>query len=129
MSNKSLTKTICQLEEQNTYIGTAIALLDINVENGDYLLPRGCIDVTAQTPKTSYVAQRDFALNAWQYLAGYHGQTVYSTQDSSTLTLNEIGDLPESYTFVQPPSSNHTWNGKTWVITAETRAPLKTAAQ
>ncbi len=66
----------------------------------------------------------DFVLenSKWVKKASYVGKTLYFTVDQSELTVEEIGELPEGYTLIQPDSKYHTWNGKKWMLTEENKA-------
>lgn len=43
--------------------------------------------------------------------------------------MTEPGELPEGLTIEPPPSSLHTWDGKTWVLDKAAAQVLKTAQQ
>ncbi|HGO6308268.1 TPA: DUF4376 domain-containing protein, partial [Neisseria gonorrhoeae] len=62
------------------------------------------------------------------------GQTAYRTDTwqhdgIASATVTEPGELPAGLTIEPPPSSLHTWDGKAWVLDAETAAALKQAQQ
>ena len=73
-----LTKKVCQLDEQGIYVGQTDAdLSPEEAENGVYLMPAGCVDVTPPKEKDGFVAK--WASDDWQYIENHIGKTVYST--------------------------------------------------
>ena len=124
---KPLTKTVCQLDKNGYYSGEAVAYLDVNVPNGEYLLPGGCVDSAAPETKANHVAKWDFDTASWQYLADYRGQTVYSTADGSAVVIDTVGELPADVTTEPRPSAAYEWNGKAWIENAAKATELAAA--
>ena len=46
MSNIQWSKSVCQLDGDNLYVGQATADLNIYARDGSYIIPGGCIDTT-----------------------------------------------------------------------------------
>ena len=65
---------------------------------------------------------------AWQCLPDYRGQIAYRTTDGSSVIINQVGALADDLTLLEP-IPHGTWNGTTWVVTAEKQAELKIQAQ
>lgn len=59
---------------------------------------------------------------AWVLQVDYRGDTVYSTTDGSTSTVDYIGDIKAGFTTIAPATPYDKWNGSEWV--ADTNAEL-----
>ena len=62
--------------------------------------------------------------NGWQQHENHRGETVYSTADGSTVTVDYIGSIRDGYTNIAPSTPYDKWNGSAWV----TDTDAKTAA-
>ncbi|WP_074524972.1 tail fiber assembly protein, partial [Photorhabdus luminescens] len=52
----------------------------------------------------------------WEILPDYRGKIAYDTLTQAQIEVTEIGELPDTLTFKQPPTDFDTWNGKEWVV-------------
>ena len=55
----------------------------------------------------------------WTYHADHRGKKLYSTETGARMTVQEVGDIPEGYTALQPSSEFDTWDGEKWVLDTE----------
>ena len=54
--------------------------------------------------------------DTWTYPSDHRGKKIYSTENGAESTVTEIGDIPNNYTLLKPPSEFDTWNGEAWVL-------------
>ena len=131
MSNE--TKTVYQLDRHHCYLCTTAADRDPLDEN-NWLIPAGCVETAPPQTGKNQAAQWQQESQTWRIIPDYRGQTAYRTDTwqhdgIAADTVTEPGELPEGLTIEPPPSSLHTWDGKAWVLDAETAAALKQAQQ
>ena len=131
MSNE--TKTVYQLDRHHCYLCTTAADRDPLVEN-NWLIPAGCVETAPPKTGKNQTAQWQQESQTWRIIPDYRGQTAYRTDIGqhdgiAADTVTEPGELPAGLTIEPPPSSLHTWDGKAWVLDAETAAALKQAQQ
>lgn len=131
MSNE--TKTVYQLDRHHCYLCTTAADRDPLDEN-NWLIPAGCVETAPPQTGKNQVAQWQAESQTWRIIPDYRGQTAYRTDTwqhdgIAADTVTEPGELPAGLTIEPPPSSLHTWDGKAWVLDAETAAALKQAQQ
>ena len=127
------TKTVYQLDRHHCYLCTTVADRDPMVEN-NWLIPAGCVETAPPQTGKNQTAQWQAESQTWRIIPDYRGQTAYRTDTwqhdgIAADTVTEPGALPEGLTIEPPPSSLHTWDGKAWVLDAETAAALKQAQQ
>ncbi len=127
------TKTVYQLDRHHCYLCTTAADRDPLVEN-NWLIPAGCVETAPPQTGKNQTAQWQYDSQTWRIIPDYRGQTAYRTDTwqhdgIAADTVTEPGELPEGLTIEPPPSSLHTWDGKAWVLDAETAAALKQAQQ
>lgn len=127
------TKTVYQLDRHHCYLCTTAADRDPMVEN-NWLIPAGCVETAPPQAGKNQTAQWQEESQTWRIIPDYRGQTAYRTDTwqhdgIATDTVTEPGALPAGLTIEPPPSSLHTWDGKAWVLDAETAAALKQAQQ
>lgn len=127
------TKTVYQLDRHHCYLCTTVADRDPLVEN-NWLIPAGCVETAPPQTGKNQAAQWQQESQTWRIIPDYRGQTAYRTDTwqhdgIAADTVTEPGALPEGLTIEPPPSSLHTWDGKAWVLDAETAAALKQAQQ
>jgi hypothetical protein len=113
---------VCQLDENNYFVGMTTADLDPLESNGHYLIPRLCIEATEPEFKAGYIAQ--WTGEAWQYIEDHRGETVYSKETGQEIKISEPGKLPETVTTIPCPDSFHHWGEKEnkWVMSPEAEA-------
>lgn len=120
-----LTKKVCQLDEQGIYIGQTDAdLSPEEADNGIYLMPASCVDVTPPEDKKGFVAK--WTGGVWEYIENHIGETVYSTITKESLVINAFGSIPQGYTLIKPENEQDEWDGSAWIITAEKLTALLT---
>lgn len=129
MSNE--TKTVYQLDRHHCYLCTTVADRDPLDEN-NWLIPAGCVETAPPETGKNQTAQWQPDSQTWRIIPDYRGQTAYRTDTwqhdgIAADTVTEPGELPAGLTIEPPPSSLHTWDGKAWVLDAETAAALKQA--
>ena len=127
------TKTVYQLDRHHCYLCTTVADRDPLDEN-NWLIPAGCVETAPPETGKNQAAQWQQESQTWRIIPDYRGQTAYRTDTwqhdgIAADTVTEPGELPEGLTIEPPPSSLHTWDGKAWVLDAETAAALKQAQQ
>ena len=127
------TKTVYQLDRHHCYLCTTVADRDPLDEN-NWLIPAGCVETAPPQTGKNQTAQWQPESQTWRIIPDYRGQTAYRTDIGqhdgiAADTVTEPGALPEGLTIEPPPSSLHTWDGKAWVLDAETAAALKQAQQ
>lgn len=127
------TKTVYQLDRHHCYLCTTAADRDPLDEN-NWLIPAGCVETAPPQTGKNQTAQWQPESQTWRIIPDYRGQTAYRTDTwqhdgIAADTVTEPGELPEGLTIEPPPSSLHTWDGKAWVLDAETAAALKQAQQ
>ena len=114
MANYPLTKPVCQLDENNYFIGMTIADLDPLNTDGNYLIPRLCIIADEPELKAGYIPQ--WLGNAWKYIEDHRGETVYSKQTGERVDILELGALPDDVTTQAPlPYSEWSEKAETWI--------------
>ena len=127
------TKTVYQLDRHHCYLCTTVADRDPLDEN-NWLIPAGCVETAPPQTGKNQTAQWQPESQTWRIIPDYRGQTSYRTDIGqhdgiAADTVTEPGELPAGLTIEPPPSSLHTWDGKAWVLDAETAAALKQAQQ
>ncbi|SUA36361.1 putative phage fiber-spike protein [Neisseria zoodegmatis] len=112
-------KPVCQLDDNGLYLGQVDAHLDINARDGSYIIPGGCIDVEPPETRDGHAAR--WTGEAWEYIPDHRGQTAYRTADGQAVILDAVGELSDGLTFEERPSLWHTWDGKKWMISEESK--------
>ena len=113
------TKPVCQLDSDSLYIGQTDADLDVYARDGSYLIPGGCIDVEPPETRDGHAAR--WTGEAWEYIPDLRGKTAYQTADGQAVTIDTVGELSDGLTFEERPSLWHTWDGKKWMISEESK--------
>ncbi|WP_239364119.1 hypothetical protein [Snodgrassella communis] len=110
---------VCQLDENNYFVGMTTADLDPLENNGHYLIPRLCIQAEEPVSKKGFIAQ--WAGDNWQYIEDHRGETVYSKETGEVVTIDEPGVLPATVTTMPCPDIYHQWSEKanSWVEKAD----------
>ena len=55
----------------------------------------------------------------WTYPTDLRGTKIYSIETGAETTMQEVGDIPEGYTTLQPSSEFDIWDGEKWVLDTE----------
>jgi len=115
------TKPICLIDKDGWYIGQGQAELDVVAKDGSYLMPSNGIDTELPLLHARQAARWN-APN-WEYLPDYRGMAAYETTTGKQVTVSEMGDLPDTLTFVTPPElggdTPFIWDGENWQINHE----------
>nr|DAQ40411.1 MAG TPA: tail fiber assembly protein [Caudoviricetes sp.] len=114
----ALTKQVCQLNEQNIYVGqTSADLSPAEADDGIYLMPAGTIDAEPPKDKKGFIAK--WTGSEWEYIENHIGEKFYSTVTKLPLVISELGAIPKGYTAIPPESELCEWGGDAWVIPPE----------
>ena len=100
---------VCQLDENNYFVGMTVADLDPLNTNGNYLIPRLCITADEPEFKAGYIPQ--WLGNIWKYIEDHRGETVYSKKTGERVNIVELGALPDDVT-TQAPLPYSEWSEK-----------------
>ena len=127
------TKTVYQLDRHHCYLCTTVADRD-PLDKNNWLIPAGCVETAPPQTGENQAAQWQQESQTWRIIPDYRGQNAYRTDTwqhdgIAADTVTEPGELPAGLTIEPPPSNLHTWDGKAWVLDAETAAALKQAQQ
>ncbi|WP_254920946.1 tail fiber assembly protein, partial [Photorhabdus luminescens] len=52
----------------------------------------------------------------WEIVPDYRGKIAYDKQTREPIKITEIGELPDTLTFKQPPTDFDKWDGEEWVV-------------
>ena len=55
----------------------------------------------------------------WTYPTDLRGTKIYSIETGAETTMQEVGEIPEGYTTLQPSSEFDIWDGEKWVLDTE----------
>lgn len=114
MKEYSPTIPVCQLDENNYFIGMTIADLDPLNTDGNYLILWLCIIADEPELKAGYIPQ--WLGNVWKYIEDHRGETVYSKQTGERIRISELGVLPDDVTTHAPlPYSEWSEKAETWI--------------
>lgn len=114
MKEYSPTIPVCQLDENNYFVGMTVADLDPLNTNGNYLIPRLCIIADEPELKVGYIPQ--WLGNAWKYIEDHRGETVYSKKTGERVNIAGLGVLPDDVTTQAPlPYSEWSEKAETWI--------------
>lgn len=110
---------VCQLDENNYFVGMTTADLDPLENNGHYLIPRLCIQAEEPVSKKGFIAK--WTGDNWQYIEDHRGETVYSKETGEVVAIDEPGVLPATVTTMPCPDIYHQWSEKAnnWVEKAD----------
>ena len=119
MADYPITKPVCQLDENNYFIGMTTADLNPLDNNGSYLIPRLCVIAEKPKEKKNFIPQ--WSGNVWKYIEDHRGETVYSKKTGEMVVINELGVLPATVTTIPYPDIYHQWSDKTnnWIEKAD----------
>jgi len=89
------------------------------------LIPRAATLVAPPEPVPGYA--RCWRDGEWVLIEDHRGQTVYSVEDGSEKTIEELGPLPDNVTTAPRPSPYHYWQNGQWVedVEASQRAAIE----
>lgn len=107
-------KTVCRVDDDNIFIGTDTAELNIYSKDGSYIIPGGCID--ADVPEVPADMAAQWNGNSWEMVADYRGKTAYRKDNAEEVIIEQAGEIPADLTLLKPQSPYVVWSGDQWVI-------------
>lgn len=113
MSNIQWSKSVCQLDGDNLYVGQATADLNIYARDGSYIIPGGCIDTNPPELTEGHAARWNG--EGWDFLADHRGKIAYRKTDGTAVTISQVGSLSDDLTMIAPPSEYCSWDGENWI--------------
>lgn len=90
------------------YIGTSDCYVSPNTG-----LPAGCVLVGPGDCAPGYTPV--WAGEAWEQIEDHRGKVLYDVSNGNSVTVNELGPLPEGVTAVAPQSQFDVWTENGWV--------------
>ncbi|EHF7571059.1 tail fiber assembly protein [Salmonella enterica] len=79
-------------------------------------LPPNCTTVEPGTsPDEGYVLTFNIQGQSWQEMVDHRGETVYSTEDASPVSITRPGPYPDNTTTLTPDVPYPVWNGEGWI--------------
>lgn len=73
-----------------------------------------------ELPKTENQAiRRNASDSAWEIVDDYRGKTAYHTQTKQSITIDFIGELPDTLTLLAPENEFDKWDNNQWIIDKE----------
>ena len=114
MEEQALSKPVCQLNDNNIFIGMSSAYLDPLADEISYLIPRGCIDVPGPQLKEGFALK--WSGEKWEYLEDHRGKLAYLKENGENTRITELGALPNTVTLIAPtPYSEWSESANNWV--------------
>lgn len=114
MEEQALSKPVCQLNDNNIFIGMSSAYLDPLADEISYLIPRGCIDVPGPQLKEGFALK--WSGEKWEYLEDHRGKLAYLKENGEKTRITELGALPNTVTLIAPtPYSEWSESANNWV--------------
>lgn len=110
MKEYPLTIPVCQLDENNYFIGMTVADLDPRDKNHGYLIPAQCILTDPPEIKKGYKSKWNGS--GWVYLENHIGEIAYDKNTGLPVTIEKMGVLDESLTTLIPPKQYMIWSTK-----------------
>ena len=110
------TKSVCLLDKDGYYIGQGEAELDVIARDGSYIMPSNAIDV--EPPILGEKQAAFWNAPNWQIVPDYRGETAYETATGKVVTVEKVGKLDSSLTFIATPNSDdaYVWDGENWTL-------------
>ncbi|EOW5816359.1 tail fiber assembly protein [Escherichia coli H37] len=96
------------------YLSSAVEHLAVGVG----LPADSCTDAPGER-KNGFAICRTANFTAWEYVADYRGEAVYSTETGEMVIVSAPGDYPADTTRLAPATPYDTWNGSAWVTDAQ----------
>lgn len=117
---------VCQLDDNNLFVGIAEAELDVYARDGRYLIPAGCIETAKPEQRDGFAAKWNG--HDWDYVQDLRGKTAYRTDSGDAVTIDTVGELSDGLTLEPRPSEAHEWQDGAWVENTERAAEIKQQA-
>lgn len=117
MTNYPSTIPVCQIDENNYFVGMTTADLDPLEEQQRYLIPRLCVQTDEPVHRTGFVSQ--WNNGKWDYVEDHRGESVYLKKTGEKQTITALGKLPKDVTTCAPlPFTEWSEEAGTWVDVA-----------
>ena len=117
MTNYPSTISVCQLDENNCFVGMTTADLDPLEEQQRYLIPRLCVQADEPELRSGFVPQ--WNNGKWNYVEDHRGETVYLKNTGEKQTITALGKLPNDVTICAPlPFTEWSEEAGAWVDVA-----------
>lgn len=117
MTNYPSTIPVCQIDENNYFVGVTTADLDPLEEQQRYLIPRLCVQADEPKPRTGFVPQ--WNNGKWDYVEDHRGESVYLKKTGEKQTITALGKLPKDVTTCAPlPFAEWSEKAGAWVDVA-----------
>lgn len=100
--------------ETREYISSSVEYLAVGVG----IPANSCTDAPG-VANAGFAVCRTADLTAWEYVADHRGETVYSTADRNSTTVDYIGAIHDGFTTAVPATPYDTWDGEKWVTDAD----------
>lgn len=114
MEERAPFKPVCQLDDDNIFVGMSPAYLDPLADDESYLIPRGCIDVPEPELKEGFALK--WTGKGWEYIEDHRGKVVYLKENGEKTKITELGALPNTVTLIAPvPYSEWSESANNWV--------------
>ena len=114
MKDYPLNIPVCQLDEDNYFVGMTTADLDPVVKNGHYLIPRLCIEAGKPEYKNGFIPQWNDG--QWEYIEDHRGEAVYLKKTGEKRIIEVLGKLPDDVTTLAPlPFTKWSEDAGAWV--------------
>ena len=108
---------VCQLDENNFFVGMTSADLDPLEKQQHYLIPRLCVQADEPEHRTGFVPQ--WNKGKWNYVEDHRGEVVYLKKTGEKQTITALGKLPNDVTICVPlPFTEWSEEAGTWVDVA-----------
>lgn len=117
MTDYPSTIPVCQLDENNFFVGMTTADLDPLEKQQRYLIPRLCVQADEPKHKTGFVSQ--WNNGKWDYVEDHRGEVVYLKKTGEKQTITAIGKLSKDVTTCAPlPFTEWSEEAGAWVDVA-----------
>ena len=114
MEERAPYKLVCQLDENNIFVGVSPAYLNPLANDRSYLIPRGCINVPEPELKEGFALK--WSSENWEYIEDHRGKVVYLKENGEKTKITELGTLPDTVTLIAPvPYSEWSESANNWV--------------
>ncbi|MEY0576993.1 tail fiber assembly protein [Providencia manganoxydans] len=90
-----------------------------NVPFGGSVVADAYLDAPELPTKTDIAIVRSDDEKSWLYVTDHRGKIAYSTETRQPLEVDFIGDLPDTFTLLEPKTEFDKWNGKKWITDTE----------
>lgn len=111
MTNTNRTITIYNLSSvTNEFIGKGDGYIPANTG-----LPAYSTDIAPPAEKDGFVAVFDFESGKWSLVEDHRGKVVYDIYTGESITINQLGKLPDEVVSVAPEGHFVKWDGEKWV--------------